>query len=173
KIVPIHGPKNHKGLNTAELVTGLGLKLGLLTDATETATMGERSNKKRSSEEKKVLRVIQMAEERGLPVPTPFGVEEDDLLFALPPQAISQYYLSGGPFPEWKQLVADCRAAEGKTSADSVNWKAYAKERYGLPLTTPEDVRHIVHTLDLNGVALPSVKRVVNEIVEWAAPAAG
>jgi hypothetical protein len=171
KIVPIHGTKNLEGLVTAELVTGLGLKLGILTDATDTATMGERSNKKRSSEEKKVLRVVQMAEERGLPVPTPFGVEEDDLLFALPPEAIGRYYLSGRPFPEWKQLVADCREADGKTSADSVNWKAYAKEQHGLPLTTPEDVRHIVHTLDLNGVALPSIKRVINEIVEWAGSA--
>jgi energy-coupling factor transporter ATP-binding protein EcfA2 len=170
KIVPIHGTKNLEGLLTAELVLELGLKLGILTDATEPATMGERSNKKRSSEEKKVLRVVERAQAQGLPVPTIFGVVEDDLLFALPPEAISVHYLGGRPFPEWKELVAECRQAEGKTPADSVNWKAYAQERYGLPLTTPEDVRHIVHTLDLNGVAMPSIRRVITEIVDWARP---
>lgn len=167
-IVPIHGTRNLEGLLTAELVLGLGLRLGILTDATEVATMPTRSNKKRSSEEKKVLRVIQIAEAKGLPVPTAFGVAEDDLLFALPPEAISRYYLGGRPFPEWKQLVAECREAEGKTSAESVNWKQYAHETYGLPLTTPEDVRHIVHTLDLNGVELRSVRQVIDEIVAWA-----
>jgi hypothetical protein len=51
--------------------------MGILTDHTNPATMGERSNK--------------LFKDKGLPPPTPFGIPEDDLLFALPPDAIRQY----------------------------------------------------------------------------------
>ena len=65
--------------------------MGILTDHTNPATMGERSNKKRSSEEIKVTKLIKLFKDKGLPPPTPFGIPEDDLLFALPPDAIRQY----------------------------------------------------------------------------------
>lgn len=67
KIIPIHGTKNLEGLIAVELVAQLGLKIGILTDGTDVATMADRSNKRRSSEEKKVLRVLQIARERGIP----------------------------------------------------------------------------------------------------------
>ncbi|QPG70737.1 ATP-dependent nuclease [Mycolicibacterium mucogenicum] len=166
KIVPIHGTKNLEGLISAELVTKLGMKFGILTDATVTATMRDRSGNKRSSEERKVLRVLQIAEERGLPVAMSFGVPEADLLFALPAEAIREYLR--GPFPEWEALVAECRVALNKGPSDSVNWKAYAYEKYGLPITTPGGVRSIVRKLDLDDVELPSIRAVVEEIVAWA-----
>jgi len=167
KIIPIHGTKNLEGLISSELVTNLGMKYGILTDATVTATMKDRSGNKRSSEERKVVRVLQRAEDEGLPVPAVFGVPEADLLFALPPQAISTY--TERPFPEWRALVDECRSSLGKGPSDSVNWKAYAFEKYGVPLTTPSGVRTLVRSLDLAQMPLPSITAVIEEIVEWAA----
>lgn len=166
KIIPIHGTKNLEGLISSELVTNLGIKYGILTDATDAATMKDRSGNKRSSEERKVIRVLQRAEEEGLPKPAVFGVPEADLLFALPPQAITTYIER--PFPEWKALVDECRSSLGKGPSDSVNWKAYAQEKYGVPLTTPGGVRTLVRNLDLAQVPLPSIATVIEEIVEWA-----
>lgn len=167
KLIPIHGTKNLEGLISAELLTNLGIKYGILTDATITATMRDRSGNKRSSEERKILRILQRAEEEGLPTPAVFGVPEADLLFCLPPQAISDYL--GRPFPEWKALVNECRSVLGKGPSESVNWKTYANERYGLPLTTPGGVRTIVRNLDLARIEFPSINAVVAQIVNWAA----
>jgi energy-coupling factor transporter ATP-binding protein EcfA2 len=166
KIVPIHGTKNLEGLVTVEVVTELGIKIGILTDATDTATMAARSGKKRSSEERKVLKVEQIALAKGLQPPMPFGVPEDDMLFALPVDAIREYLK--GPFPGWKELVAECREALGKGPSDSVDWKSHALEHYRLPITTPEGVRDIVRKLDLAGVSLPSIKKVIEQVVTWA-----
>jgi hypothetical protein len=140
--------------------------MGILTDATVTDTMADRSGKKRSSEERKVLKVRETAAAKGLPAPTAFGVPEDDLLFALPPEAIRDYL--SGPFPEWKELVAECRNFLGKGPSDSVNWKAFAEEKYGLPITSPGGVRDVVRNLDLAGAELPSVMKVIDEVVAWA-----
>lgn len=167
KILPVHGTKNLEGIVAAEIVTDLAMRLGILTDATDPETMEQRSNKKKSSEEKKVLRVLKIAEEKGLPVPTPFGVVEEDLLFVLPTTAIRNFLQ--GPFPGWKELVEECRKEQGMSPSDSVNWKLFARERYGLPLDSTEGVREIVRSLDLAGVELPSLRRVVDQIVEWAA----
>jgi energy-coupling factor transporter ATP-binding protein EcfA2 len=166
KIFPIHGTKNLEGLVTAEVVTGLDIKIGILTDATDPATMLQRSGNKRSSEERKVVRVVEIATQKGLPIPTVFGVPEDDLLFALPPDAIRTYLK--GPFPGWKELRAECREALGKGPSDSVDWKSYALERYRLPITDPGGVRHIVRALDLDNVPLPSIRNVIDEVVNWA-----
>lgn len=166
KVIPIHGTKNLEGLVAVELVTELGINMGVLTDATDPATMAERSGRKRSSEERKVLKVLQIASEKGLPKPAVFGVSEADLLFALPIEGIRDYLQ--GPFPEWAALVAECRQALGKGPSDSVNWKAYAQEHYGLPLATAAGVRHIVRALDLASVPLPAIRRVVDEVLDWA-----
>ena len=166
KIISIHGTRNLEGLVAVELVTDLGIKNGILTDATDPSTMHERSNKKRSSEEKKLIRVMDIAREKGLPAPTIFGVPEDDLLFALPAEAIRGYLQ--GPFPGWKDLVAECRQSLAKTPSDSVDWKTYAEERYGLRITSPGGVREVVRALDLQNVPLPSIRTVVDQIVEWA-----
>jgi hypothetical protein len=93
-------------------------------------------------------------------------VPEDDLLFALPADAIRDYLQ--GPFPGWKELVAECREALGKGPSDSVDWKSHALEHYGLPITTAAGVRGIVRDLDLDNVPLPSVRRVIDEVVNWA-----
>jgi energy-coupling factor transporter ATP-binding protein EcfA2 len=166
KLIPIHGTKNLEGLVSAEVVTQLGIQVGILTDATDPATLAERSGKKRSSEERKVMRILQIAADKGLPAPAVFGVSEEDLLFALPPDAIRQYLR--GPFPGWMELVNECRAALGKGPSDSVDWKSYALDQYGLPLATPGGVRLVVRHLDLAGVELPSVRAVIDQIVAWA-----
>ncbi|PQE02292.1 hypothetical protein CYL16_01665 [Mycobacterium sp. EPG1] len=172
-IVPIHGTKNLGGVIDSELTPRLGIKMGILTDKTDTATMRERPRKKRSGEERKVLRLIDMFESRGLPQPTVFGVAEDDLLFALPAEGIREHAagLAQGKvaeFPGWHDLRRECRDSLGKTSSDSVDWKAYAQEHYGLAITTPQGVRRLVRSLDLAGVEMPSVRRVVDQIVGWA-----
>jgi hypothetical protein len=56
----------------------------------------------------------------------------------------------------------------GKGPSDSVDWKSYPLEHYGLPITTAAGVRDIVHTLDLNNVPLSSIRRVIDEVVNWA-----
>lgn len=166
KIIPIHGTKNLEGLIDSELVSALGIKMGILTDATDTLTMAERSGRKRSSEERKVLKVIQLAEQKGLPPVKAFGVPEADLLFALPPDAVREYL--NGPFPDWKELVAECRKAAGKGPSDSVDWKSYAFATYRLPLTSPSGVRDIVRKIDLAGTPLPSISKVIDQVVDWA-----
>jgi predicted ATPase len=166
KIVPIHGTRNLEGLVAVELVSELGIKTGILTDATDPATMLERAKWKRSSEEKKVIEVLRIAEERGLPQPATFGVDEADLLFALPADAIRQYACED--FPGWQELVNECRESLGKSPADSVNWKAYAVEKYGLRIDSPGGVRELVRRLDLASVPLPSIRTVVDQIVLWA-----
>jgi hypothetical protein len=90
--------------------------MGILTDHTNPATMGERSNKKRSSEEIKVTKLIKLFKDKGLLPPTPFGIPE----------------------------------------------------HYGLPITTTAGVRHIVRTLDLKNIPLPSIRRAIDEVVNWA-----
>lgn len=172
-IVPIHGTKNLEGLIDSELTVRLGIKMGILTDNTVTATMRERPKKKRSGEERKVIKLVETFESRGLPELTVFGVPEDDLLFALPADGIRAHAtgLAEGnvaDFPGWHELRQECRDAFGKTSSDSVDWKTYAQEHYGLAITTPEGVRRLVRALDLAGVEMPSVRRVVDQIVGWA-----
>ena len=172
-IVPIHGTKNLEGLIDSELTVRLGIKMGILTDNTVTATMRERPKKKRSGEERKVINLVETFESRGLPQPTVFGVPEDDLLFALPADGIREHAtgLARGNvagFPGWHELRQECRDAFGKTSSDSVDWKTYAQEHYGLAITTPEGVRRLIRALDLAGVEMPSVRRAVDQIVGWA-----
>lgn len=95
-----------------------------------------------------------------------FGVREADLLHALPVDAIREYLK--GPFPDWDDLVPECREILGKGPSDSVNWKLYAREHYGLPIDTAEGVRSVVRALDLQNVQLPSIQTVIDEIVTWA-----
>jgi len=166
KVIPIHGTRNLEGLVSVELATQLGIKMGVLTDATDPTTIAQRSRRKWSSEERKVVKVIEMAREKGVSPPRMFGVPEADLLFALPVDAIRKYL--NGPFPGWKELVAECREALGKGPSDSVDWKSYALEHYGLQITTAAGVRDIVRTLDLNNVPLPSIRGVIDEVVNWA-----
>lgn len=73
-----------EGLIAVELVTQLGLKIGILTDGTDVAAMPTDQTSVGRARRSKVLRVLQIARERGLPAPQAFGVAEDDLLFALP-----------------------------------------------------------------------------------------
>lgn len=168
-IVPIHGTRNLEGLVDAELTPRLGIKMGILTDATDPQTMGSRSNKRRSREEIWVSRLIKRFEDRGLIPPTAFGVPEDDLLFALPAEAIRQCYPdSASQFPGWLELREECRKALGKGPSDSVDWKAYADEHFGLPLTTADGVRSVVHALDLAGVQFLSIRAVVDDVIAWA-----
>jgi hypothetical protein len=70
--------------------------------------------------------------------------------------------------PEWEDLVGECRQVLGKSPSDSVHWKKHAADRYGLPLDNERGVRHIVRTLDLSGVKLPSIQAVLESIVTWA-----
>ena len=168
-IVPMHGTHNMGGLIDGELAPRLGIKVGVLTDDTDPETMGSRSRNKLSGEERKLNRLIKSYADQGFPPPTPFGVPEKDLLFALPEEGIRKCYPdSASNFPGWLQMLKECRAAEGKGPQDSVQWKLYAEKHYGLPLNTAEGVRSVVHTLDLANVELPSIRRVIDQIVAWA-----
>lgn len=168
-VVPIHGTRNMEGLIDGELAPRLGIKSGILTDATNPQTMASRSNRKRSREEIWVTRLAKRFEDRGMAPPESFGVAEADLLFALPAEGIRQCFPdTAAGFHSWEQMVDDCRKSLGKSPSDSVDWKSYAKEHYGLPLTTPEGVREVVRQLDLAGIALPSIRNVVDQIVAWA-----
>ncbi len=46
--------------------------------------------------------------------------------------------------------------------------EAFAEEEYGLAITSPGGVRDVVRNLDLACVALPSVDKVIAEVVAWA-----
>ncbi len=92
----------------------------------------DRSNRKRSSEEIKLVRLITRFEDQGRPLPTLFGVAEDALLFALPAEAIRSFL--NGPFPEWRTLVDECRAADGLGPSDSAELEDLCSRT--LPTTT-------------------------------------
>ena len=169
-LVPVNGTKNLEGLVSGEIVTRLGLRIGILTDATDVPSIASRPRKRLSSEEKKVLRILDLASEKGLAAPEIFGVAEDDLLFALPTEGVEAYLARS--FPDWGVLVAEARATVGALSSDSVNWKQHAFDRYGLPITDPAGVREVVRFLDLAAVPMLSLERVVAEIVNWANAAA-
>lgn len=168
-LIPVHGTKNLEGLVAGEVVTRLGLIVGILTDATDPSTMGERSRKRLSSEEKKVQRIVELATVRGLQPPRIFGVTEDDLLFALPRDGVIKYL--GQEFPEWRELVAEAREAVGANPSQSVNWKQHAFDHYGLPIIDPAGVREVVRHLDLAGVKMPSLETVVEQVIAWASDA--
>lgn len=165
-LIPIHGTKNLEGLIDGEFTTRLGIKVGILTDSTRTETIWDRSNRKRSSEEVKLVRLVNRFQDRGLPTPDLFGVPEDDLLFVLPTGAIQDHLQSS--FPGWHELRDECRAVEGLGPSDSADWKTYGETHYGLPLTTTTGVRSMVRALDLAGVELPSMQKVVAELIAWA-----
>ena len=167
KIIPIHGTKNYEGIVSAELITGLGIKIGVLFDKVITQTMHERVNSRRSTEEKKLLKLIALFEQRGLPMPTVFGVPEDDLLWALPADGIRRFL--SPEFPGWKEMREECRHALGAGPSDSFDWKTYALEHYGLEINSPDGVRRIVRELDLSNVEMPSLRTAVDAIVRWAA----
>lgn len=169
-IVPIHGTRNWEGLIDGELTPRLGIKVGILTDDTDPATMAHRSNKKRSREETWVTRLQNSYADQGFPPPTSFGIPEKDLLFALPADGIRNCYPeTASSFPGWLQMLEECRAASGLGPSDSLPWKTYAEQQYGLPLSTAEGVRSLVHTLDLAGVEFPTIRRVIDQIVAWVA----
>jgi hypothetical protein len=165
-LIPLHGTRSLPGLVDSEFAPKLGIKTGVLTDNTDTATIWDRINKDHQTEEKKILRLIKNYEAQGLTPPTPFGVREDDLLFALPADAIREYLK--GPFPGWNEMKHECYLAEGVPTSVSVNWKQYALDQYGLPITTAAGVQQVVHALNQAGVELPSIRAVVDEIVAWA-----
>jgi len=169
-IVPIHGTRNWEGLIDGELTPRLGIKVGILTDDTDPATMAHRSNKKRSREETWVTRLQKSYADQGFPPPTSFGIPEKDLLFALPAEGIRNCYPErASSFPGWLQMLEECRAAFGLGPSDSPPWKTYAEQQYGLPLSTAEGDRSLVHTLDLAGVEFPTIRRVIDQIVAWVA----
>ena len=169
-IVPIHGTRNWEGLIDGELTPRLGIKVGILTDDTDPATMAHRSNKKRSREETWVTRLQKSYADQGFPPPTSFGIPEKDLLFALPAEGIRNCYPErASNFPGWLQMLEECRTAFGLGPSDSPPWKTYAEQQYGLPLSTAEGVRSLVHTLDLAGVEFPTIRRVIDQVVAWVA----
>lgn len=169
-LIPIHGTKNLEGLIDGEFTVRLGMKTAILTDNTVTATLADRSKNKRKGEEKKVIKLLERFEEQNLRPPDWFGVPEEDLLFALPADGIRSCYSdTASEFPGWLELREECRTASGASKSDSVDWKRYANDHYGLPLTSPEGVRSVVRKLDLADIPLPSVRTVVDQILAWAA----
>jgi hypothetical protein len=67
-----------------------------------------------------------------------------------------------------RYVIAVEKLSLGKGPSDSVDWKSYANERYGLQITTPSGVRNLVRELDLQNVPLPSIRVAIDEIITWA-----
>ncbi len=127
--------------------------------------ISDRSKKKRTGEEKKVIRLIERFEDQGLPPPQWFGVAEDDLLFALPAESIRMCYPdAASEFPGWLELREECRTATGAGPSDSVDWKNYADDHYGLPIASADGVRRVVRKLDLAAAPLPSIRRSLRQL---------
>ncbi len=165
-LVPIQGTRNIEGIVSAETLLRLGVPLAILTDDTDPDTMRERSNKRRSSEEKKILKVLALAEEAGIAPPKVFGVPQRDLLHALPEIGIKAF--GARDFPGWAALDGLARVHEGAGGSESVNWKKFARDQYGLPIDDEDGVRSLVRWLDVNGYTVPEVNRLVDEVVDWA-----
>lgn len=166
KIIPIHGTRNYEGIISAELISGLGIKTGVLFDNTIPETMGARPKKKRSGEENKLVKLLSLFDQQDLPAPAIFGVPEDDLLWALPADAIREHV--NDSFPGWKTMLDESREASGMGPSDSVDWKTYGLENYDLPINSPTGVRSLVRLLDLQTVEMPSIRAVVDQIVHWS-----
>lgn len=65
-LIPLHGTRNLPGILDSEFALKLGIKTGVLTDNTDTATVRERT--KRQTEEKNILRLIDNRKAQGLPL---------------------------------------------------------------------------------------------------------
>lgn len=166
-LIPIHGTKNLEGLVTSEIIQRLECRQGVLLDATDVSTLGERPNKKLTTEEKKVRRIIDIAKRQGQPEPKVFGVKVRDLLYSLDEQGLRNF---GAPaFPGWESIDAEARAYFGVDGSRSVNWKVYVSDQYGIPLESEEGVRGVVRWLDMHGYGNLVVAKLVDEILEWAA----
>ena len=109
---------------------------------------------------------LERFEETGAMPPKLFGVPEDDLLYALPADAIREHF--NPAFPGWQELKREWQAAKERNVQVSKNWKAYAETTYGVPIKESDGVRRVVHILDLAGVELPSLRSVVDAIINWA-----
>jgi hypothetical protein len=172
-LVPMQGTRNLEGIPSAALQAQFGFRFGILTDATDVATLDERPNKRRSSEEKKIVKVVDMFSVLGLDPPKVFGVTERDLLYALPEDGVRAYLGEYGTdraadFPGWDRLDAEARAAYDVRPDVSVHWKQHAQEQYGLPLASEDGVRRLVRWIDVNGYPMPSIAAVTDQIVRWA-----
>lgn len=165
-IIPIGGTNNLYGLIDGEFAARLGMKIGVLTDNTVAATMGDRTAEEHSHEERKLVALRKRFEEKGWQPPELFDVPEDDLLHALPADAICEHF--NPAFPGWQRLLDEWRAARQRSPQTPRSWKAYAENTYGLPISKPEGVADIVQALNLAGVELPSVRRAVDAIISWA-----
>lgn len=165
-LVPIHGTRNLEGLVTSEVIQHLGCKQGVLLDATDVSTIKERPNKKLSTEEKKVLKVLEIARERGRVEPRLFGVAVRDLLHSCNEDGLRDF---GDPtFPGWSAIDKEARSHFDVDESQSVNWKRYVHERYRIPFETEDGVREVIRWLDLHGYANPALENLVDEVIAWA-----
>ena len=175
-LVPIHGTKNLEGLVTSEVIQRLDCRQGVLLDATDVPTLHQRRGKHLSSEEKKVLRVLDIASEQGRQRPKVFGVKVRDLLYSLSEEGIRKSgeseYVGADRFPGWTVIDGEARAHFGADGSQSVNWKAYVHEVYGVPLESAEGVRSVVRWLDVHGYPNSTVSDLVDDIVNWAGESA-
>lgn len=168
-LVPIHGTRNLEGLVTSEVIQHLGCKQGILLDATDVSTIRERPNKRLSTEEKKVLRVLDIAREQGGLQPRLFGVTVRDLLHSCDEDGLRDF---GDPtFPGWAAIDREARDYFGVDGSQSVNWKRYVNERYRIPFETEDGVRQVIRWLDLHGFANETLAGLIDEIVAWATSA--
>ena len=90
-VIPIHGTKNLEGLIDGEFTTRLGIKAGVLTDNTVTATIWDRSNRKRSGEEVKLVRLIKRFEDQVCRRRTCSAYPKTICYSRFPPDAIRDY----------------------------------------------------------------------------------
>lgn len=169
-LIPIHGTRNLEGLVTSEVIQHLGCKQGILLDATDVPTIRERPNKRLSTEEKKVLRVLDIARERGGAQPRLFGVTVRDLLYSCDEEGLRDF--SESTFPGWTDIDREAREYFGADGSQSVNWKRYVNERYRIPFETEDGVREVIRWLDLHGFTNETLVSLIDEIVEWATSAA-
>src|SRR6185369_1399812 len=72
-------------------------------------------------------------------------------------------------FPPIRQLkTTDTTQSAQRRRKLSSRERRYAEAHYHLPLTTADGVCSVVHSVDLAGFQLPSIRALVDDVIAWA-----
>jgi hypothetical protein len=122
-MLPIHGTDNLMGLVESEVLGEFGIRLAVLTDATNPERI--REGRPGSDEERAVLRLLQEAEAVGRPIAT-LGLRRRDIVEYLSEEVCRE---TARTFPGWSVAVGRWKKAGRPTS-----FKDWVASKYKLRL---------------------------------------
>jgi hypothetical protein len=157
RLIPVHGATNLQGLVESEIVAALGLRIGVLTDNTDTTRL--RQDLAKTKEEHAVHRLLREAKAQGRAL-QPFGLAKRDILEYLDDEVCAE---AAPEFPGWENAISACRAA----GVPLGELKQFATSTYGLPLHRV-DVQALARRCARRGLVPQDLKNLGRGIAAWA-----